>query len=108
MSQPPRIVSPDTTRRVRIPPHQHDTPGWPVLHVGRTPDYGDLSTWTFRIFGLVEQPWQCDHATFRALPRVEVLADMHCVTTWSKLGNHWEGVSTRTVLEQVRVKPEAK
>jgi DMSO/TMAO reductase YedYZ molybdopterin-dependent catalytic subunit len=32
---------------------------------------------------------------------------MHCVTRWSKLDNVWEGVSTRTVLSQVKVLPPA-
>src|SRR5947209_20444612 len=45
--------------------------------------------------------------SFIALPRVEVLADMHCVTRWSKLDNVWDGVSTRTVLSKVKVLPEA-
>jgi DNA invertase Pin-like site-specific DNA recombinase len=34
--------------------------------------------------------------------------DMHCVTRWSRLGNLWEGVSTREIIQQVTLKPEAK
>jgi hypothetical protein len=34
--------------------------------------------------------------------------DMHCVTRWSRLGNVWEGVSTREVMKHVKLKPEAK
>ena len=33
------------------------------------------------------------------LERVKVFADFHCVTHWSRLGNVWEGVSTRNLLE---------
>jgi len=33
------------------------------------------------------------------LPHVKVFADFHCVTRWSRLGNLWEGVSTRTLLD---------
>ena len=29
---------------------------------------------------------------FQALPRTELTVDIHCVTTWSKLGTVWEGV----------------
>jgi DMSO/TMAO reductase YedYZ molybdopterin-dependent catalytic subunit len=100
------IISPDVRRPNRIPPRQALTRKWPVLHAGSTPAF-NRTTWTFHIFGRVEQPWQCTYDEFLALPRVQVLADMHCVTRWSKLDNQWEGVSTRTILDQVRVLPEA-
>lgn len=35
---------------------------------------------------------------FTQLPRVRVFADFHCVTRWSRLGNVWEGVSTREIM----------
>src|SRR5262245_6869493 len=104
---PPTIISPDTRRAERIPPYQAETKKFPVLHAGPTPRL-DLASWTFSIWGLVEEPWDCDYATFTALPRARVLADMHCVTRWSKLGNTWEGVSTREVLSKVKLLPEAK
>jgi DMSO/TMAO reductase YedYZ molybdopterin-dependent catalytic subunit len=106
MSDLPRIVSPDTTRGERIPPNQAETRKWPVLHAGPTPDF-DRSRWLFRITGLVEEEWRCNYDEFTALPRVQVYADMHCVTRWSKLGNRWEGVSTREVLAKVKLKPAA-
>src|SRR5438270_872830 len=102
----PHLVSPDVHRASRIPPRQALTRKWPVLHAGSTPVF-DRSTWTFHIFGLVHQPWQCTYDEFLALPRMHVLADMHCVTRWSKLDNLWEGVSTREVLRQMQVSPRA-
>ena len=107
MSDTPLITSPDTQRPNRVPPRQALTRKWPVLHAGTTPAF-DRAHWTFHVFGLVERPWQCTYDEFLALPRVRVHADMHCVTRWSKLDNVWEGVSTRTVLSKVQVKPEAK
>ena len=103
----PLIVSPDVGRTERVPPRQALTRKWPVLHYGPTPTF-DRAHWTFHVFGLVERPWKCTYDEFLALPRVRVHADMHCVTRWSKLDNVWEGVSTRTVLERVQVKPEAR
>ena len=47
-------------------------------------------------------------AQFRELPRVKVFADFHCVTTWSRLGNLWEGVSVRSLLESAGVLPAAR
>jgi DMSO/TMAO reductase YedYZ molybdopterin-dependent catalytic subunit len=104
---PSLIVSADVQRGNRIPPRQALTRKWPVLHAGVTPTF-DRSRWTFHIFGLVESPWQCTYDEFLALPHVRVLADMHCVTRWSKLDNEWEGVRTRDVLNQVKLLPQAQ
>ncbi len=30
---------------------------------------------------------------------MKVFSDFHCVTHWSRLGNVWEGVSTRKLME---------
>ena len=105
MSDP--IISPDVKREERIPPRQALTRKWPVLHAGVVPRF-DRATWTFRIFGLVEKEWSCTYDEFLALPQVQVHADMHCVTRWSKLDNLWEGVSTHEVLGKVNVLPQAK
>jgi len=106
-SPSPVIVSGDVERPQRIPPGQSLTRKWPVLHYGSTPHF-DPARWSFHIFGLVEKPWQCTYDEFRALPHIQVRADMHCVTRWSKLDNLWDGVSTREVLSKVKVLPEAK
>jgi DMSO/TMAO reductase YedYZ molybdopterin-dependent catalytic subunit len=44
----------------------------------------------------VEWTWE----EFLQLPRVRVFADFHCVTRWSRLGNLWEGVSTREMIQR--------
>jgi len=86
------IISPDTRRENRIPPRQSRTLKWPVLDASGAPAI-DLATWRFSIEGLVAQPISWNWEEFRALPRVKVFADFHCVTRWSRLGNLWEGVS---------------
>jgi len=107
MSDP--IISPDTQREQRLPPHQVLTRKWPVLHAGETPHYTDLDReWDFYVFGEVEEKRRFTWAEFAALPRVQVHADMHCVTRWSKLDNVWEGVPTRELLNHVTPKPTAK
>ena len=42
------------------------------------------------------------------LPRKEFGNDIHCVTTWSKLDNVWEGIAVSTIMERIKLKPEAK
>jgi hypothetical protein len=38
---------------------------------------------------------------FALLPRVDVLADFHCVTTWSVVAQTWSGVRFRDFYEQI-------
>ena len=105
--QPNLIISPDTRRENRIPPGQTRTRKWPVLDAFGPPLI-DLADWRLRVFGLVERPFTLTRAEFNALPRVKVFADFHCVTKWSRLGNVWEGVATRELLDLAGVQPEAR
>ena len=104
---PPHIVSPDTRRAERIPPGQRQTSGWPVLHYGAVPQIVP-DEHTLRLFGLVDRPQEFTWAAFNALPRVEVVADFHCVTTWSKLDNTWTGVGLNHLAELAGARPEAR
>lgn len=101
------IVSPDTRRANRIPPGQTRTRKWPVLHASYVPEVS-TATWSLTVRGLVERPFQLNWEQFRALPRVEVFSDFHCVTTWSRLGNLWGGVSVREILSRAGVQSAAR
>lgn len=92
----------------RLPPGQSLTQKFPVLHYGPTP-HTDLSTWDFKVFGLVEEEKSWNWEEFNALPRKKVTLDIHCVTRWSKYNTVWEGVSLGTLIEQgiIVPKPEA-
>lgn len=92
----------------RVPPGQTVTEGFPVLHYGEVPYYRDMSTWDLRVFGLVEEEVRLSYKEVMALPRREYRNDIHCVTSWSKLDNVWEGVPVAAVMERVKLKPEAK
>jgi DMSO/TMAO reductase YedYZ molybdopterin-dependent catalytic subunit len=107
MSEIKRIVSPDTQRQPRLPPGQKLTDKWPVLHYGKVPPV-DTARWTFTITGLVEKERALTYDEFIALPQVEVFSDIHCVTTWSRFDNTWEGVSTGAIREIAGIKAEAK
>ncbi|MBI2873600.1 MAG: sulfite oxidase-like oxidoreductase [Firmicutes bacterium] len=91
----------------RIPPGQVVTPGFPVLHHGRTPSI-NLDKWIFRITGLVEESRSLNWEEFRRLPAVTATSDIHCVTRWSKLDNRWEGVAASEVLKLARPRPQAR
>jgi DMSO/TMAO reductase YedYZ molybdopterin-dependent catalytic subunit len=90
----------------RLPPGQSLTLKWPVLHYSGVPDF-DPTTWNFRTAGLVEHPICLSWQEFLNLPKIQVTADFHCVTRWSRFDNHWEGVAFRTIYEMTKPKPEA-
>ncbi len=92
------IVSPDTRRANRIPPGQSRTRKWPILDASGPPAIA-LERWKFSIGGLVAKATEWSWREFQELERVKVFADFHCVTRWSRLGNTWEGVSTRKLIE---------
>lgn len=91
----------------RLPPGQSATLKWPVLHEGPIPPF-DPKKWDFRITGLVENPIRLTWDEFTRLPMKEVVADMHCVTRWSRFDVRWEGVPAGEVVKLARAKPEAK
>ncbi len=90
----------------RLPPGQHLVRDWPVLDLGTHPNIV-ADRWTLRVFGLVEESLHWDWDTFNAQPQRTEVSDIHCVTTWSRYDNRWDGVSTHTILDAARPKPEA-
>jgi hypothetical protein len=90
----------------RLPPGQSLTLKWPILHEGSVPRF-DPARWDFRVFGLVEKPIRLSWDEFNRLPMREVVADMHCVTRWSRFDVRWEGVPFSEVARLAGLKPEA-
>ena len=78
-----------------LPPGQYLTLDFPVLSAGPTP-HVPLDQWQLTVG---ERTWTWDE--LRALPSEQVKVDIHCVTSWSKLGTAWEGVSVDTLFEEV-------
>src|SRR5262245_5137271 len=85
------------TRNERIPPGQHLASDFPVLSAGPTP-HTDLESWNFSLCDRNTAIAQWSWAEFEALPQTSVKVDIHCVTTWSKLDTHWQGVTIDTLL----------
>jgi DMSO/TMAO reductase YedYZ molybdopterin-dependent catalytic subunit len=94
-------------RDERLPPGQYDTGNqWPVLSAEVTPRL-DTASWKFAIEGLVARPTTWTWDEIHALPGATYTGDIHCVTTWSKLGVNFGGVSVDTLLEIAGVLPDA-
>ncbi|MDZ5472100.1 sulfite oxidase-like oxidoreductase [Bacillus sp. 31A1R] len=92
----------------RVPPDQNVTTGFPVLHHGNVPYYSDMSKWSLKIFGAVEESIIFSYEEFMNLPQYEYTNDIHCVTGWSKLDNVWKGISVKELLKHISILEEAK
>ena len=75
----------------RLPPGQHLTRDWPTLDLGLTPNIS-RERWRLDVYGAVENPLFWDFAQFSAQPQSKFVSDIHCVTTWSRYDNQWEGL----------------
>ncbi len=94
-------------RDERLPPGQYDVgEDWPVLSAEVTPDL-DLASWTFTVDGLVERPTTWTWQQLHELPPASYDGAIHCVTTWSKFGMHFAGVSLDPLFEAAGLRPEA-
>ena len=91
----------------RLPPGQVLTLKWPVLSYGSAPRY-DMAKWRLRLYGEVGAPADLTWKDVVALPRTGVTADMHCVTTWSRFDNQWEGVAFKELAKLVQPTDKAK
>ena len=101
-----KILKPGDTSN-RVPPGQYLTTKFPVLTYGPVPRFNP-QTWDFRILGEVAQPLRFTYQEFLALPRSRMVADFHCVTTWSRLDNVWEGVMVKDLMKPAGLKPAAR
>lgn len=90
----------------RLPPGQKVVENWPVLTYGGTPRV-DTASWRLRIFGLVESEVEFTWEQFQELPKTTVHCDIHCVTSWSRMDNDFEGVQFVELMSHVKPKLEA-
>jgi DMSO/TMAO reductase YedYZ molybdopterin-dependent catalytic subunit len=92
----------------RLPPGQYLTEKWPVLHAGSVPRCDDLTTWTLRVFGEVENELELTWEQLNDLPRSSTRQDIHCVTRWSRFDAEFEGVHWRELAELAVPTPTAR
>jgi DMSO/TMAO reductase YedYZ molybdopterin-dependent catalytic subunit len=91
----------------RLPPGQYDIGNdWPVLTAEATPKLS-TETWSFSIEGLVRDPVSWNWDEIHALAPASYEGAIHCVTTWSKFGVRFSGVSVDTLLAAAGPLPEA-
>ena len=91
----------------RIPPGQHIVEGFPVLTAGPTPrvETGDWK-FTLKVGAKPLKVWSWHD--FQVLPQTKMTRDIHCVTSWSKLGTAWEGVLIDDILADAGIAPPSE
>lgn len=87
--------------RPRLPPGQHLTGRFPVLQKGRIPHI-NRDKYTLEIEGEVENPMIFDYEDLKNLKDRDIIADIHCVTSWSKFDTRWGGISFKKLFNIVK------
>ncbi len=85
----------------RLPPGQHLVENFPVLDLGVKPEI-PLSEWRLSIGGFVSTPVTWTWEQFTAQPQLTHRSDFHCVTSWSRYDNDWEGVTFQHIMAVVK------
>jgi DMSO/TMAO reductase YedYZ molybdopterin-dependent catalytic subunit len=83
-----------------LPPGQYLTTDFPVLSAGPTPHI-PLDKWEFTVDDEARLLRRWNWKSFRELPTENITVDLHCVTQWSKLATHWQGVSLDAILGEI-------
>ena len=91
----------------RLPPGQRLTQDFPVLDLGVQPPISP-DEWRLTVSGLVDNPIDWGWDDFQDQPHVDMLTDIHCVTTWSRYDNTWQGISGQQFLAVVKPQANAK
>ncbi|MCW1992721.1 DMSO/TMAO reductase YedYZ molybdopterin-dependent catalytic subunit [Bradyrhizobium diazoefficiens] len=99
-----RITRPEDQR---LPPGQHLTKDWPVLDLGVVPPVS-RDRWRLDVYGAIEHPVFWTFAEFTAQKQAQFTSDIHCVTTWSRYDNLWEGLATHELLAACQPREDAR
>ena len=71
-----------------------------MLDLGQSPAV-NRDHWRLDAFGAVDHPQSWGWASLQSLPQSRFVSDIHCVTTWSRFDNRWDGVAARDLLALV-------
>ena len=93
--------------RPRLPPGQHLTERFPVLQKGGIAHI-DRENYKLQIDGEIENPATFSLQELKKLQDKEIVADIHCVTSWSKFDTKWSGISFQKVFSIVKPKETAR
>lgn len=92
-----------------LPPGQRLVGRLPIMHYGPVPKPRP-ERWRFTIGGATADGAEraFDLETILGLPRLDVVADLHCATHWSVLDLRWSGVPARDVIALAPPAPDVE
>ena len=91
----------------RLPHGQRSVENLPVLDLGIQPEIAP-EMWTLQLAGEIDAPQTIDWQNFMKLPQREVIADIHCVTHWTRFDVMWQGVAAKEIVALARPKAGVK
>ena len=97
----------DNKKKPRLPPGQHLTDRFPVLQKGGVPRV-DKENYKLEVNGEIENPMIFNLEQLKDLQDKEIVANIHCVTSWSKFDTKWGGISFKKFLSLIKPKNSAK
>ncbi|WP_310384692.1 molybdopterin-dependent oxidoreductase [Roseateles sp.] len=88
-----------------LPPGQREIDAFPRFGLTQfaTRFPAQIDTLRLQIGGEVRTPIEIGMNQLRQLPQLELIADFHCVTTWTHKGLQWSGVRFRDFYQQLVV-----
>ena len=90
-----------------MPPGQRFISTFPIYDIVAPRPAVDLTSYRFVVDGAVENELVLTWKELMDLPKIELIADFHCVTRWSKPSLTWIGIPLEVILERVRPKASA-
>jgi DMSO/TMAO reductase YedYZ molybdopterin-dependent catalytic subunit len=111
-----RLASDDMTRAARAQRRRDGRPRLPpgqrvieeLRPMGGEAGSARIEEFKLRVHGEVERPFTVDWKQLIAMPVTRMVADVHCVTTWSVLGNTWTAVQVKYLAERAGLKKTAR
>lgn len=92
----------------RLPPGQIETKGFPILDLGIHPSLERYPKWTIELFGDIENPTTLNIEEVGRLADIDITADFHCVTRWSRYDLHWSGIPFTKIIELTKPRDSVK
>jgi DMSO/TMAO reductase YedYZ molybdopterin-dependent catalytic subunit len=92
--------------RPRLPPGQRVIER--LKPMGGQPGDPSVANYRLKIHGAVEHAYELTFADLLALPQINVMYDVHCVTGWSVLGAKWRGVTLLELATRAKVRDSAR
>lgn len=102
----PRATKLRPDGRVRLPPGQRIIDA--LKPMGGEPGDPNAANFRLRVHGEVDNPFEIDFSELLAMPQVEQVCDVHCVTGWSVLDAKWKGVTVAHLASVAKVRDSAR